>query len=85
MVASFSICIYGGGDRKGQINLVKHGVDIVIATPGRLNDLQMNELINLRSVTYLVSCACLILSASKWHFKSHLHTDSTGFGMNACI
>ncbi|XP_035028391.2 probable ATP-dependent RNA helicase DDX43 [Hippoglossus stenolepis] len=49
-----SICIYGGGDRKGQINLVKRGVDIVIATPGRLHDLQMNELINLRSITYLV-------------------------------
>ncbi|XP_072293454.1 probable ATP-dependent RNA helicase DDX43 [Eucyclogobius newberryi] len=49
-----SVCIYGGGDRRGQINLVKCGVDIVIATPGRLNDLQMNELINLRSITYLV-------------------------------
>ncbi|XP_061601138.1 probable ATP-dependent RNA helicase DDX43 [Cololabis saira] len=49
-----SICIYGGGDRRKQINLVKTGVDIVIATPGRLNDLQMNELINLRSITYLV-------------------------------
>uniref|UniRef100_A0A3B4FQQ3 RNA helicase n=1 Tax=Pundamilia nyererei TaxID=303518 RepID=A0A3B4FQQ3_9CICH len=49
-----SICIYGGGDRRGQINLVRDGVDIVIATPGRLNDLQMNELINLRSITYLV-------------------------------
>ncbi|XP_073337366.1 probable ATP-dependent RNA helicase DDX43 [Pagrus major] len=49
-----SVCIYGGGDRRGQINLVKSGVDIVIATPGRLNDLQMNELINLRSITYLV-------------------------------
>ncbi|KAM4729214.1 putative ATP-dependent RNA helicase DDX43 [Anableps anableps] len=49
-----SICIYGGGDRRGQINLVRSGVDIVIATPGRLNDLQMNDLINLRSITYLV-------------------------------
>ncbi|CAL1577940.1 unnamed protein product [Knipowitschia caucasica] len=49
-----SVCIYGGGDRRGQINLVRGGVDIVIATPGRLNDLQMNELINLRSITYLV-------------------------------
>uniref|UniRef100_A0A7N6AL29 RNA helicase n=1 Tax=Anabas testudineus TaxID=64144 RepID=A0A7N6AL29_ANATE len=49
-----SICIYGGGDRRGQINMVKGGVDIVIATPGRLNDLQMNELISLHSITYLV-------------------------------
>ncbi|XP_060091985.1 probable ATP-dependent RNA helicase DDX43 isoform X2 [Heteronotia binoei] len=48
-----SICIYGGGDRKGQISLVTKGVDIVIATPGRLNDLQMNNFINLRSITYL--------------------------------
>ncbi|XP_077146010.1 putative ATP-dependent RNA helicase DDX43 isoform X2 [Ranitomeya variabilis] len=49
-----SICIYGGGDRKSQINVVTKGVDIVIATPGRLHDLQMNDFVNLRSITYLV-------------------------------
>ncbi|XP_073482899.1 probable ATP-dependent RNA helicase DDX43 [Aquarana catesbeiana] len=49
-----SICIYGGGDRKGQINVVAKGVDIVIATPGRLHDLQMNNLVTLKSITYLV-------------------------------
>ncbi|XP_077346432.1 putative ATP-dependent RNA helicase DDX43 [Lithobates pipiens] len=49
-----SICIYGGGDRKGQINVVAKGVDIVIATPGRLNDLQMNNFVTLKSITYLV-------------------------------
>ncbi|XP_048791772.1 probable ATP-dependent RNA helicase DDX43 isoform X2 [Lagopus muta] len=49
-----SICIYGGGDRKAQINVVTKGVDIVIATPGRLNDLQMNNFVNLKSITYLV-------------------------------
>ncbi|XP_026870599.2 probable ATP-dependent RNA helicase DDX43 [Electrophorus electricus] len=49
-----SICVYGGGDRRAQIKTVTSGVDIVIATPGRLNDLQMHELINLRSITYLV-------------------------------
>ncbi|XP_067877315.1 probable ATP-dependent RNA helicase DDX43 isoform X2 [Heterodontus francisci] len=49
-----SICIYGGGSRKDQINIVTKGVDIVIATPGRLNDLQMNNYINLKSITYLV-------------------------------
>ncbi|NXQ49851.1 DDX43 helicase, partial [Catharus fuscescens] len=50
-----SICIYGGGDRKGQIDVVTKGVDIVIATPGRLNDLQMNNFVNLKSITYLAS------------------------------
>ncbi|XP_056421847.1 probable ATP-dependent RNA helicase DDX43 [Hyla sarda] len=49
-----SICIYGGGDRKSQINVVSKGVDIVIATPGRLHDLQMNNFVTLKSITYLV-------------------------------
>uniref|UniRef100_A0A8C0NBB3 RNA helicase n=2 Tax=Canis lupus familiaris TaxID=9615 RepID=A0A8C0NBB3_CANLF len=49
-----SVCIYGGGDRNGQIQDLKKGVDIIIATPGRLNDLQMNNFVNLRSITYLV-------------------------------
>ncbi|KAG3289793.1 DEAD-box helicase 43 [Ictidomys tridecemlineatus] len=48
------VCVYGGGDRDGQIQDVSKGVDIIIATPGRLNDLQMNNFVNLRSVTYLV-------------------------------
>ncbi|NXY87065.1 DDX43 helicase, partial [Alcedo cyanopectus] len=50
-----SICIYGGGDRRGQIDVLTKGVDIVIATPGRLNDLQMNNLIHLKSITYLAN------------------------------
>ncbi|XP_059839441.1 probable ATP-dependent RNA helicase DDX43 [Hypanus sabinus] len=49
-----SICIYGGGSRKDQVKFITKGVDIVIATPGRLNDLQMNNCINLKSTTYLV-------------------------------
>uniref|UniRef100_A0A674AJW4 RNA helicase n=1 Tax=Salmo trutta TaxID=8032 RepID=A0A674AJW4_SALTR len=48
------VCVYGGGDRRAQIKAISAGVDIVIATPGRFNDLQMNELINLHSITYLV-------------------------------
>uniref|UniRef100_A0A4W3H613 Helicase ATP-binding domain-containing protein n=1 Tax=Callorhinchus milii TaxID=7868 RepID=A0A4W3H613_CALMI len=50
-----SVCVYGGGSRREQIKVVTKGVDIVIATPGRLNDLQMNNFINLKSITYLVS------------------------------
>ncbi|XP_006835850.1 PREDICTED: probable ATP-dependent RNA helicase DDX43 [Chrysochloris asiatica] len=49
-----SVCIYGGGDRDGQIQDLTKGVDIIIATPGRLNDLQMNNFVNLKSITYLV-------------------------------
>ncbi|KXJ28996.1 probable ATP-dependent RNA helicase DDX43 [Exaiptasia diaphana] len=49
-----SVCVYGGGNRRNQIQVVTDGVEIVIATPGRLNDLLMNEILSVRSVTYLV-------------------------------
>ncbi|CAN0164399.1 unnamed protein product [Rangifer tarandus platyrhynchus] len=49
-----SVCIYGGGDRDGQIKDLLKGVDIIIATPGRLHDLQMNNFVHLKSITYLV-------------------------------
>ena len=48
------VCVYGGGSRREQINLVTKGVEIVVATPGRLNDLISNNIIDVRSVTYLV-------------------------------
>ncbi|XP_070384821.1 probable ATP-dependent RNA helicase DDX43 [Dermacentor albipictus] len=48
------VCIYGGGSRREQIQTVNVSVDIVIATPGRLNDLVMNRLIDLSFVTFLV-------------------------------
>ncbi|KAL0276939.1 UNVERIFIED_CONTAM: hypothetical protein PYX00_004397 [Menopon gallinae] len=49
-----SICVFGGGDRRKQVNEVKQGVQIVTATPGRLNDLVQNGIINIESITYLV-------------------------------
>ena len=49
------MCVYGGGNRREQINTVKKGVEIIVATPGRLNDLINSEVIDVKSVTYLVS------------------------------
>ncbi|KAH1014464.1 hypothetical protein HUJ05_012325 [Dendroctonus ponderosae] len=49
-----SVCVYGGGARKEQIDVVSRGVDIVIATPGRMNDLNQAGHLNVRSVTYVV-------------------------------
>ncbi|XP_022097065.1 ATP-dependent RNA helicase DBP2-like [Acanthaster planci] len=49
-----SVCVYGGGNRRQQINVVQKGVEIIIATPGRLNDLIMNGIVDVKSVTFLV-------------------------------
>lgn len=49
-----SLCLYGGGPRDQQIKLCKTKPEIIIATPGRLNDLITNNIVNLTSVTYVV-------------------------------
>merc|ERR1711981_274236 len=48
------VCVYGGGDRKQQMKVITDGVEIIIATPGRLNDLIEANCIQVESVTYLV-------------------------------
>ena len=49
-----SVCVYGGGSRRNQINVVTQGVEIVVATPGRLNDLIRSGFIDVSTVSYLV-------------------------------
>ena len=46
--------IYGGAPKGPQIRDLQRGVEIVIATPGRLIDMLESSKTNLRRVTYLV-------------------------------
>ncbi len=46
--------LYGGVDQDPQIQQLHRGVDIVIATPGRLFDLQSQQHLNLRDIKLLV-------------------------------
>jgi len=47
-------CVYGGAPKRDQARHLRDGVEIVIATPGRLMDFLEQETTNLRRVTYLV-------------------------------
>jgi ATP-dependent RNA helicase DDX5/DBP2 len=47
-------CIYGGVPKGPQVRDLQKGVEIVIATPGRLIDMMDSHHTNLRRVTYLV-------------------------------
>ena len=49
-----SAAIYGGVSPKTQIDKIRNGLDIVIATPGRLLDLAQQKAIDLSSVEILV-------------------------------
>jgi len=49
-----SAVIFGGVNQKPQVTLLRQGVDILVATPGRLIDLQNQGLVSLSKVEILV-------------------------------
>lgn len=46
--------IFGGVSQHSQVNTIRSGIDILVATPGRLLDLMNQGIINLRDVQYFV-------------------------------
>ena len=46
--------IFGGVNQQSQVNALKNGVDILVATPGRLLDLQTQGYIKLKDLTTFV-------------------------------
>jgi ATP-dependent RNA helicase DDX5/DBP2 len=49
-----AMCMYGGTPKGPQIGMLRRGVDIIVATPGRCNDLAEMGVLNLADVKYLV-------------------------------
>ncbi|KAI3941150.1 hypothetical protein MKW92_047542 [Papaver armeniacum] len=47
-------CLYGGAPKGPQLRDLEHGVDIVVATPGRLNDILEMKKIDFRQISLLV-------------------------------
>ncbi|KAK9061709.1 hypothetical protein SSX86_018892 [Deinandra increscens subsp. villosa] len=47
-------CLYGGAPKGPQLRELDHGTDIVVATPGRLNDILEMKRVSLGQVSYLV-------------------------------
>lgn len=47
-------CVYGGAPKGPQIRDLRAGVEVAIATPGRLIDMIESRVTNMRRVTYLV-------------------------------
>ena len=49
-----SVSVYGGVSRRPQEDKLAYGVEICVATPGRLNDLLRSGSTNLNRCTFLV-------------------------------
>jgi ATP-dependent RNA helicase RhlE len=47
-------CVYGGISQNSQVSALKRGVDILVATPGRLLDLIQQRVIKLDTIRYFV-------------------------------
>ncbi len=53
-VGFYTACIYGGVPQRKQENAMSRGVDIVVATPGRLEDLMAQRIIDLSEVETMI-------------------------------
>ncbi len=49
-----STCCYGGAPKSTQIRALQAGVDVLVATPGRLNDLLEMHRVDLSQASFLV-------------------------------
>ncbi|CAK8540293.1 unnamed protein product [Lathyrus sativus] len=49
-----SVCVYGGTSKGPQISALKSGIDIVIGTPGRIQDLVEMGICRLQEVSFVV-------------------------------
>ena len=50
----FAQCLYGGAPKGPQLRELERGADIVVATPGRLNDILEMKKISLHQISLLV-------------------------------
>jgi len=46
--------VFGGVSQRPQVSALRNGVDILVATPGRLMDLMQQRLVDLRSISFVV-------------------------------
>ncbi len=48
------VVIFGGVNQRPQVNALRNGVDIIVATPGRLTDLMQQRLVDLSAISFAV-------------------------------
>jgi len=68
-----TIAIYGGVNPKSQVAALENGSDIIVATPGRLYDLVLNQAISLKGVKkFVIDEVDVMLDLGFFHQLSRL-------------
>lgn len=79
-----SVCVYGGGDRKAQIESIDMGANIIIATPGRLNDLVEANVIDVCTITFLIlDEGKMPIFVSNFHYKFTHNFNGFSLSLNS--
>jgi len=73
--------VYGGAPRYDQLRQLRNGVEILIATPGRLLDFLNARETNLDRCTYLVLDEADRMLVSKINLIYHIYNFSLGYGI----
>ena len=55
-----STCIYGGVPKSPQIRKIQAGIEVLVATPGRLNDILDVNAVDLNRIEFLGEKLCFI-------------------------
>lgn len=48
------VCLYGGSSKDDQRNALRRGIDIIVATPGRLKDFMSDDTVSLSQAAFVV-------------------------------
>jgi hypothetical protein len=68
-----SVCAYGGAPKSLQVRKIQGGIEVLIATPGRLNDLLEMRVVDLTQVVFLGNFLPLIVALFGRYLAKNLH------------
>lgn len=88
-----TVVVYGGSDIRAQLSELSTGCDMIVATPGRLNDLVDRGVVSFCKVIFLVldeadrmldmgfevTNVLILIYSPSFHFLEHLYSPSSGF------
>ena len=68
-----SVCAYGGAPKSLQVRKIQGGIEVLIATPGRLNDLLEMRVVDLTQVVFLGESKMIYSTISCIIYSNELH------------
>ncbi len=59
-----TVCVYGGVPKQPQLAALREGVEVVVGTPGRMEDLMNDGALSLKQVGACVNQECVLAGST---------------------